>query len=586
LTSHQDEPGGPETPETAPSEAAKPKANPADKTPDAAAAKTQVLRQLASPRMSLRGPSSWLSQSSAWFRRTSTKSLVLRGVAILSALVFVAGSLAAYMKYRTVWNSIKRIDVSQDLKAPDLPPADPNAINVLLIGSDGREGVNGKIGGSAGISGARSDTDIILHIAPGAHQVVVISFPRDSVVPILNCGPEDGTTGQVAQPAPAIEQINSTFAYGGPGCLWETIEQTTGIHINDFIELSFEGFEKAIDALGGVNVCVPAAVDDPISGLDLSAGKHHVWGKEALAFWRTREGVGEGDDPQRIQRDQYLMASLAQGLARSGLLSSPGKILRVIDAVTGHGYITTDEQLSSSRLLEIGEALRGVSTGSMQFVEVPWTTYAPNPNWVQWSEPSAGDLFSAIAHDSRLPTAHRAPRHHGKRHHGKKSRKLASTSGGTPATTTTTQATSSATTSSSHSKAPAPKPSQVQVEVFNGTTTTNLGTSAATALGGRGFQVIGQAQSAASDKYVNSVIEYASRSQYPAAELLAQQLSHVHIVLDPQLGATKTLTLILGSAFTGLKPPALSSLATTYGGITGNVNICSDQGAFSGPLGD
>jgi hypothetical protein len=126
----------------------------------------------------------------------------------------------------------------------------------------------------------------------------------------------------------------------------------------------------------------------------------------------------------------------------------------------------------------------------------------------------------------------------------------------------------------------------VQVEVFNGTTTTNLGTSAATALAGRGFQVIGQAQSAASDKYVNSVIEYASRSQYPAAELLAQQLSHVHIVLDPQLGATKTLTLILGSAFTGLKPPALSSLATTYGGITGNVNICSDQGAFSGPLGD
>jgi LCP family protein required for cell wall assembly len=510
----------------------------------------------------LRAAASRLRPALSWLGKRSTRNVFLRGAVVFSAAVLVAGALAGYLKYRTVWDSIKRIDVTPDLRASSLPPPDPNAINLLLIGSDGRTGENGKIGGSTGISGARSDTDIILHIAPGAHQVVVISIPRDSVVPILNCAPEDGTAGQVAQPAPAIEQINATFAYGGPGCLWETIEHTTGIHINDFIELSFVGFEKAINALGGVNVCLPAAVDDPLSGLDLSAGVHHVWGKEALAFWRTREGVGEGDDPQRIQRDQFLMAALAQGLARSDLLHSPSKILRVIDALTGHGYITTDEQLTSLRLLQIADALRGIKPSAVQFIEVPWTTYAANTNWVQWSQPGAGNLFSAIAHDTRLPTVPRPARHRRKR------------SARHPEPTATTTAATI-------------RPGQVQVAVFNGSTVTGQAARASTALAARGFDIVGQPANAAGT-YTTSVIEYESPAQLPAAQLLAKQLSHVQLILDPQLGSP-TLDLILGSTFTGLAAATPSSpiegLVGRYGGITGNVDICRDQDAFSGPLG-
>ena len=115
----------------------------------------------------------------------------------------------------------------------------------------------------------------------------------------------------------------------GPGCLWETIEQTTGIHINDFIELTFTGFEHVIDDIGGVNVCLPVAVHDPDSLLNLSAGTHHIYGPKALAFWRARY-IGEGSDLQRIRRDQYLMASLVQGIERSGFTHSPAKILKVI----------------------------------------------------------------------------------------------------------------------------------------------------------------------------------------------------------------------------------------------------------------
>jgi LCP family protein required for cell wall assembly len=488
----------------------------------------------------------------------STTSLVLASLAILVAVVFTGGSLLAYMKYREVWDGIKRIDVSADLKG-NLPPIDPNAINLLLIGSDSRAGANGRIGGSAGIDGARSDTIMVLHIAPGARQIVEMSIPRDSVVPILSCTPEAGTPGQTAQPG-QVEQINSTFAYGGPGCLWKTIEQTTGIHINDFVELNFVGFERAIGALGGVTVCLPEPVNDPMSGLRLSAGKHHIYGTQALAFWRTREDLGEGDDPQRIERDQFLMASLLQGIEHTGLLHSPTKMLTVIDTLTSHHFVTTDQSLTPSQMLRIGEDLRGISSESVQFVTVPWTNYVNNYNWVQWLQPQAGKLFTALAHDTRLPRS--ATSRKGK---GKSKDK-------------------------STTKPVTLKPSQIQVAVYNGSTVGGVAARTASGLAKRGFDVIGQATDAATDTYTASVIDYATGADRLAAQTLAKQIGGtVTLQADSQLTGS-TLQLILGSDFTTLTAQphssSLQNLASTYGGINGNVNICSDQSAFSGPDGN
>jgi LCP family protein required for cell wall assembly len=336
-------------------------------------------------------------------RRHSAWSIVLRSVAVLVAATLVAGSLTVYLAFRSDWQAIKHVDVSNDLASSHRPPADPNALNILLIGSDTRSGANGKIGGQAGISGARSDTAMVLHIAPGAHQAVVLSIPRDSVVPILSCSPEDGTPGQLAQPAGYVEQLNATFAYGGPGCLWKTIEQTTGIRLNDFIELTFAGFEHVIDDIGGVNVCLPVAVHDPRSRLNLSAGKHHIYGREALAFWRVRY-IGQGSDLQRIRRDQFLMASLVRGIERSPLLHSPAKLLSVINDVAGHRYIATDTGLTPGRLFTIADELRGIKPGSVQFIEAPTQPYPGDPQaWVEWAQPQAARLFTAIAKDTRIP---------------------------------------------------------------------------------------------------------------------------------------------------------------------------------------
>ena len=82
-------------------------------------------------------------------------------------------------------------------------------------------------------------------------------------------------------------------------------------------------------------MCLPFAVHDPRANLSLAAGVHHVFGPQALAFWREREGVGTGSDIQRIQRDQFLMASLVQGIEHANLLGSPSRLLNVIrDAAT------------------------------------------------------------------------------------------------------------------------------------------------------------------------------------------------------------------------------------------------------------
>jgi LCP family protein required for cell wall assembly len=323
-------------------------------------------------------------------------------LAVIVTLTVVSGSLYFYSKYREVWHSIKRQDVSRDLvHIAKPPPPDPGAVNILLIGSDSRSGGNGAIGGRDGIDGQRSDTVMVLHVAPGARNAVVLSFPRDSVVPVYSCTAEKGAVGQTVVPG-EIEQINATFAYGGPGCLWKTVEETTHIHIDDFIELSFVGFEKVINDLGGVKVCLPEAVDDPTSGLHLKAGLHRIHGPQALAFWRTREGLGSGMDTERIQRDQFLMAALLQGVENSGVLTSTSKMASVVADAARH--MTTDTQLTQSRMLSIANSLRGLSSKSVQFIEVPWELYPGNTNWVQWQQPQAQVLFSAVAHDTKLPT--------------------------------------------------------------------------------------------------------------------------------------------------------------------------------------
>ncbi|HEY6278108.1 MAG TPA: LCP family protein, partial [Streptosporangiaceae bacterium] len=328
--------------------------------------------------------------------------------AVLLVAVVAAAGLSGYLKYRSVWNSIQRIAVTGLGKRP---PQYNNALNILVFGSDSRAGLTRRqqlawhVGRSDGE--ANTDTVMVVHISPGRHQVTVLSIPRDTMVPYYACAAGHGMPGQQASPG-SYERINAVMAAGGPSCLWKTVEQQTGIRLDHFIELSFSGFVHVINDIGGVNVCVPFTVNNPVSGLRLRAGMHHINGVTALAFWRTREDIGEGSDLQRIQRDQFMMSQVVKGVLHGGLLSNPVHMVSVVsDAARA---MTTDSGLTQSAVLQLATSLQGVSSKTVQFVTAPNVAYPPDPGAeVEFAQPQANRVFAAIAHDLTPPRVSRAP---------------------------------------------------------------------------------------------------------------------------------------------------------------------------------
>ena len=124
----------------------------------------------------------------------------------------------------------------------------------------------------------------------------------------------------------------------------------------------------------------------------------------ALAFWRTREDIGYGSDLQRIQRDQFMSAQVVKGVMASGLLGDPVKLLSVLSAVAPS--LTTDSGMSMTDLLHIGESLHGLSSKDVQFVTTPNQPFPDDPTaTVEFAQPQADAMFSAIAHDVTIPKA-------------------------------------------------------------------------------------------------------------------------------------------------------------------------------------
>ena len=472
--------------------------------------------------------------------------------------VLVIGSLSVYIMYRSVSDSIRHDNVTAAMLGKRPPKLD-GSMNILVIGSDSRAGTRGKYG--TGIYGSRSDTSMLLHISPDHKQAVVVSFPRDSMVPVLQCLPDgQGHPGQQAAPGQS-EMLNATYSDGGAACLWRTIEQTTGIHIDHFVEVNFSGFKSIVNDVGGIKVCLPFPINDPASGLDLTAGVHNIGGAQALAFVRERH-IGLGSDLQRIQRQQYFLASAMQKIKQTSILSDPSRIYHVVHDVARS--LTTDSGLTLSTMVAIASSMRGLSSSGLQFISLPVVPDPADPNnRVDWAQPQASQLFSAIASDNHLARALRKARHARGAAKGAAARKPR--------------------------PAPTVAPSQVQVDVLDGSGTAGVAGSTAAALTSRGFNVIGEGN-APTFSYTSTVIEYGSAADLPTVSTLKAQVGQAQLQQSAAV-SPGTVELVLGSDFTGLLSAkakkaagsAVSGLSKNYGGISGNANICKDSAAFAGP---
>jgi LCP family protein required for cell wall assembly len=315
------------------------------------------------------------------------------------AVLLVGGGGAAWL-YHDLVGGIDQERVDDRLGA-NRPEKLNKSLNILLIGSDTREGDNAEYA-VPGMAGARSDTTILLHLSPNRDQAVGISFPRDSMVKIPACEKEKGGT------VPAqFGMLNAAFAFAGPTCTWKTLESLTGIHIDHFVQVDFAGFKRMVDALGGVEICVDKPVNDPRAELHLEAGKQTVKGDEALGYVRARYSLGDGSDLERIERQQKFMAAVVDKATSGSVLTDPAKTYKFLKAATKS--MTTDDDLDLATMRKLADGLKGMSAGQVRFVTVPVEGYAPDPNRVQWNDSLAKPLFDAIRHDDKLPTEPAGP---------------------------------------------------------------------------------------------------------------------------------------------------------------------------------
>jgi LCP family protein required for cell wall assembly len=243
--------------------------------------------------------------------------------------------------------------------------------NYLIIGSDTRAFVDTKkdadqFGSKATQTGQRSDTIMVVHIDPGKHTGILVSFPRDLWVAI----PDHGTA-----------KINAAFAFGGPQLTIATIKQDFNIPISHFLEVDFAGFRDIVNAIGSVPIYFPTPARDTNTGLNISSpGCHNLNGDDALAYVRSRYYQYQTADGQwhydptsdfgRINRQQYFIRSLSHAAVKS-VFRHPLKFNDVLDKTVAS--LTTDQKFGSSDLSTLVRAFRNTDPKAFPMFTLPAT---------------------------------------------------------------------------------------------------------------------------------------------------------------------------------------------------------------------
>ncbi|MFF9508493.1 LCP family protein [Streptomyces sp. NPDC014724] len=321
-------------------------------------------------------------------------------IVLISLLVLVlAAGGTLYWLYSRLDGNIKGVDIDKAL-GDDRPEKLPTSgQNLLVLGSDSRAGAeNKKLGGGGDVSGARSDTAMVVHIPEGRTEAVAVSIPRDTLVTRPECTKADGST---VPPANRV-MFNSVYSQVGPACVVKTVEKMSKVRIDHYLEINFAGFKDLVDAIGGVTVDVPQDIDDKSSGLHLTKGTHKLDGTQSLAYVRTRHGIGDGSDLGRIGLQQQFLLALLSEVKSQDLLGSPTKSYKIADSATKS--LTTDSGLASlTSLADFGRSMNGVNPNTMETIMLPVAYDKQDPNRVVAAQPQAGELWKAIRNDGAIP---------------------------------------------------------------------------------------------------------------------------------------------------------------------------------------
>lgn len=305
-------------------------------------------------------------------RRRWTKWLA---VFLVIVLIWVALLVWAGM---SAWGKVEKVDA----EPAGNRPAEGKGTNVLLVGSDSREGLSSeerKNLGTGSAAGRRTDSIMVLHL-PESGDPTLVSLPRDSLVQI---------------PGRGQGMINSAYAHGGPKLLTQTVEQATGLRIQRYMEIGFGGFASVVDSVGGVRMCLDKAIKDDKAHIDLKQGCQELDGKNALGYVRARYFDPRGD-LGRAERQREFLGALTNKMASPSNALNPFK-LRNIGASGAQG-VAVDEGMSPWGAFKTLWGLRKISNGTGQSVQVP-IDQARSGNRLVWDAQGSKALFNALNND-------------------------------------------------------------------------------------------------------------------------------------------------------------------------------------------
>ena len=326
-------------------------------------------------------------------KRSNAFANVAKVLAAALAVVMVSGVSVAALATLNVAASVKPAVVLEnetDGPMPTIGSIDGGA-NLLLVGSDSREGQGDGYGDPDEETSVLNDVTMLLHIAEDHSSATVISFPRDTFVPIPSCpNPDGGTFSSMSS-----QKINTTLNYGGLACTVMTVEELTGLSIPYAALVQFNGVAAMSEAVGGVSVCIAEPIVDEYTDLNLAAGEQELKGLEALQFLRTRHGVGDGSDLGRISNQQVFLSALVRTLKSAETLSDPIKLYSIAKAAVDNMELSTSLQ-SMDTMVSIAMALKDIPLDKVVFVQYPVFVV---DGGVEPDESAAADLIAAVNAD-------------------------------------------------------------------------------------------------------------------------------------------------------------------------------------------
>ena len=255
-------------------------------------------------------------------------------------------------------------------REPKLPTSE---LNILVLGTDTRACDGCGIDGEAG--GGGSDLTMLLHVAKGRKSAYAISIPRDTLVDRPECTLDGRTI-----PAATNVMWNDALAVGGPACTVAQVQELTGVWVDHYIVVDFAGFKDMVNAVDGVEVCIPSDIDDAEHNIHLEAGTRKLYGNEALAYVRQRSST-PNSDLGRMKRQQAFIASMLSTVMSAQTLTRPDKVVGFARALAGS--ITTDPEIDSvGKLGKLGLSLRDANLDKIRFVTAPTADFpTDSPYW-------------------------------------------------------------------------------------------------------------------------------------------------------------------------------------------------------------